>query len=195
MWEPGVEYAADCLVIPLTVQVGEAGWRSLWTEPTGLLVQWVDPTDRGFVVTVGLSVSSDSGGIEATFETLDRLAGVAVASGRRPFAVGSLSGVVFDIEGLPVEASPDLRPCQVSLVRSVAFWHNDVLAHRVTAEFASRSVVFGVGACQLATVWLADVGGSTVSVIGGAADLTRHSEAAAKVESLFEGMSFEVAGS
>ena len=55
--------------------------------------------------------------------------------------------------------------------------------------------MFGVGACQIVRVWVLEVDERTLTIIGGTADPDRHDDAVAKIEELFEGMSFEVSGS
>lgn len=49
-----------------------------------------------------------------------------------------------------------------------------------------------MGSCDVARIWVLEVEDRTLTIIGGTADPARHDEAVAKIEELFEGMSFEV---
>jgi hypothetical protein len=192
LWEPGAVYTAPCVVVPVSFEVAEEGWRSSLVSERWAYVPWVDPSDtevdQVFEVGVAVVASRERGGAGARIGSILETEGIVPFSDPSQTAVVGLAGLVVDVEGLPRN---DLAGRQCQAAGDVVLIGRDTFGYRI-APGPQDGDFFGVGRCQVARVWVLEAGDFLITIIGGTADPDRHEEAVAKIESLFEGMTFEV---
>lgn len=118
--------------------------------------------------------------------------GVEVVGGVEHGLVSGFDAMVVDVEGSRGAGSDALNRRECALHGESVFFGGTAEAYPLAG--GPRDQFFGVGKCHVARVWVFEVNGQTVTIIGGTDDPDRHDEAVVKIEELFEGMSFDVGG-
>lgn len=192
LWEPGVEYVAECFAVPVTFDVSEAGWRARAAEEDWVFVSWVDPEDRDSRMNLAVTALPARGAVEERLKSILETEGISLLAELAPQRVAGVESIVVDVEGdRRSGATLTLGGRECSTAGNFVLQGRDEEGYFIASGPVDGDF-YGVGACQVVRVWVLGVGDYTVTIIGGTADPTRHEEAVARVESLFEGMSFDV---
>ena len=189
-WEPGTTYAADCFLVPVAFMVDEEGWGSEGAGDDWMKVRWLAPADQGFRVRVALVAAGSTRSPAAVLDRIASHGSISEVSDRMEVSVGGVEGLAVDAEGAAEEGGE--RPGSGGCTGDSPVWFEPTrFGH---ALFPTPWGDVGVGACQVARIVVVQAGDLTVLAIGGTTDQDRHEEAVAKIESLFEGMSFDTGG-
>jgi hypothetical protein len=172
----------------LSFTVSEDGWRSRAPQEEWVFVSWVDPDDRSFRVNVAVTALRRSDGPEARIETVLEKEGIAAVGEVSQEDVAGFGALVVDVDG--ASGGPSLAGRECSTDGAFVLHGRDQEGYLI-ASGPEDGDFFGVGACQVVRLWVFDVGDYTITVIGGTADPGRHTEAVAKAESLFGGMTLD----
>ncbi|MDX1747954.1 MAG: hypothetical protein R3324_18630 [Halobacteriales archaeon] len=186
IWEPGETYTATCFVLPWSVVAPGDGWRAPLIDSDAMLVSWIDPEDPGMRVNAAFVTGIEPVPTESA-EGLDLVdAGSEVIADRDATWVDLYAERYPPTEFLPTGCAGDGSG-------GVLMRGDIALGYRIAPApgGASPPDFFAVGACDVARVWTLDVDGRAVTIIGGTGDPNRHDEAMAKLEELFEAMSFD----
>lgn len=188
VWHPGLTYTADCFLQPVSFLVDEEGWASSSAGDTWLLVRWRDPADSDFVIWVGMLTMANLKPATEEVDEILAIDGISAVTSAVPFSISGAEGVTLTVEGAPESRSGGAPACTG---RTAVSFLQDEAGYMIGRTGYPKGAI-GVGACHVAQLWVVEVGESTVTIVGGSEDPDRHEAAAAKIEELFEGMSFEV---
>ena len=191
-WESGVVYEAGCFVAPVLFEVTEDGWGSEGAGEDWVKVRWLG--GDGLRVRVALIAYRSTSPPERVLDRISAVGGIAEVSARRDVVVAGASGLMVDVEGAAEEGGEIAAPGSGGCTGDSPLWFGVTRFGHGFADSGSIREVIGVGACHLVRIYAVQVGETTVTLLGGTDDTDRHEEAVAKIESLFEGMSFGTGG-
>ncbi|MDX1448795.1 MAG: hypothetical protein R3246_06980 [Acidimicrobiia bacterium] len=195
VWEPGETYVAPCFLVPIAFEPTEDGWASTGGRTDLVRARWREPAEDGLVVRVALFPLGSSDSPQGVMDRIAQHELISEISDRTEAVVAGYSALVADVEGAPEPGgelvSPDGSACTPEH-RSVwfpatSFGHT--LLELLT--IGGGSEVVGVGACHVARIWVVDVDGVSITIVGGTGDPERHPEALAKIDELFGFMTFD----
>lgn len=193
--EPGPSYIAECFIQPVALRVTELGWSASPAEETAVSVTYTDRSN-GLSVGVALIAVNSEDSPEEVLDVIASKQGITALADPIISEVSGRPGLYFDVQGDPrgggVQALDEPRPSRNCPPRRPVRYKDG--GNTLIGQVGATDEI-GVGYCHVARVWAVEVDGLTITIVGGTTDPERHEEAVAKVESLFEGLSFEVAGS
>lgn len=186
LWAAGAAYGTDRFVVPVSFVPVDDGWRSVGVTSNWLHVTWVagDPREQVGSLTV-LSYRSVSG-VDEVVAAITSIEGVQVLAGPAVGAVGGVDWVVFDVEGEEQDVVTPQSSDGCSSTTGRFFF--DRAGYTLVDDDPHA---LGIAACKLSRVWVAEVEGMTVTVIGGVDDKDRTDEVLVGIERLLDSMTFE----
>ena len=189
-WLTGTSYVADCFVVPVSFEPVGQGWRSSGAGEEWMKVVWADPDDQSLTVRIGLMSYRSSEAPADVIKAIVASEVIAAVSSVEEVTVAGFRALRVDVEGDPEPGGEAAAPGSGGCTGNSPVWFAGTsFGHSIIGV---PSGVMGVGACDRVRLWVLDAGGKSITIIAGTADPDRHTEAVAKVEELFEGMSFEV---
>lgn len=191
-WTPGSTYRADCFVVPLEFRPEHEGWTSSSAGGDWVKVRWSDPEMDGSEVRGAVLAYRSSDAAENVLDQLTSSELINEVSERTMLVADGMDMLVVDVEGADEPGgeviAPDGVPCSPD---QPVWWRRGRFGHTIVDRGGG---VIGVGACHIVRIWVVDVGGTTITILGGSADPDRHDQAVAKIQELFDTMSFYKGG-
>lgn len=161
-WTPGLEYRADTFLVPVSFVVDRQGWTSRGASRSHAALWFDEDLDEVIDATLTVMAYRPS-------ETPDELVtNIVLTEGVRQLGpaverfVGETAAVVLDVEGDPDPQSAGLSECSVP----ASARYSSVAGH----ELFSDGAAFGIPACYRSRVWIFQAGGSSITLVGVAAD-------------------------
>lgn len=192
VWESGGVYLAECFVVPVSFQSPGEGWVSSSVGDSWLVVRWMDPADSEVAAWMGMLPFRHEETPSVVVDEILSVEGISLVPGseRETVTLGSWAGVRVDVAG--AEDGPSILSGS-GCTTGQAVMFNPHTGHELGST-GNPSLVIGVGACHVVRVWVVEVEDRSMTILGGTVDPDRHQEAVAKIEELFEGMSFDPGG-
>lgn len=192
VWEPGVDYTADCFIVPVSFAPGDEGWRT-----NGASGEWVLVTlaEGGVpVAEVALLAYRPSAGTESIVDSILELDGLTVVSEQRDVTAGGLRAVTFDVVSAPDPSSTVAVPIDecnslsVGVVIGAAGGPGWPLLESGGLDGDHN---YGFSPCRAFRVWVVDVRGTVVTVLAAADTEVALTEAMPRIERLLAALRFE----
>lgn len=192
--EPGAIHIADCFVESVSLEVGERGWSASPAEPDAVTVTFTDRSD-GLVVAVALIILDRNKPPDEVLEVVASMEGITAIADPVATEISGHPGLYMDVQGAPrggnTDALDEPRPSHSCPPRRPVRYKDG--GNTIFGQVGAIDEI-GVGYCHVARIWVVEVDGRAVTLIGGTADPDRHEEAVAKSEELFDGLSIEPDG-
>lgn len=187
-WEPGV-YTTDRFLVPMSFAVDVSGWRSFGVEAEWFEVALVEPGDNTIAVSLVIVAYRPGDGVDELVAAITSIEGVSALSEPTPEVVGGFDAMVVDVEGTPdpTFASGGGREC--SEPGGTARFFFDGAGYQL---FTKGINAFGIPACYRSRVWVVDVDGSTITMIGTVDETDDFDRLMPDVEHLLDGLQFEL---
>lgn len=184
--EPGSEYVVDGFAVPLSFRIENEGWRWYGVADVWAYLGWV--SDGELAAAVAIVAYRSSLPPEEVAEAILSIDGVDVANGAASVAIGGLEAVTLDVEGAPERAQVGEQRCTPGFGR----FFLDQPGYALVVESGSTNPKeYGIAACNVSRVWVAEAEGQSITVIGGATDPDRFEELIPVVERLVGSLAFE----
>jgi len=190
-WTPGDAYVADDFWVPIAFRPVDPGWWSLGSGELWVYLQWHEGGGSLFDIDLAVLAHAPNDAVDVVAASITEDRVVEVTARPAPTTVGGFEGVVFDIL-LPGELDPFVESQYVGNTRFVSGLESvKLLALPDPAMSDSGTFWFGVRLGRQARVWVLDVAGSTITVIGAVTDPRDFAALAPVVDRLVSAVRFD----
>lgn len=191
VWEPGTTYSADCFLVPVTFEAGDAGWRSSGARARAAVMTNID-SGSGHAIRVGLLAYRPDLEAESVLDSVLSIEGVVALTDRVHVVVAGHDALTVDAETASKADDQSGFPCvEDSFAVALGQPGRGVASAGYTLVDAGMSGRFGMGACRTFRIWVFEAAGSVVTVVATPDDPDRFDDAIAVVERLLDSMTFE----
>lgn len=161
-WEQGVPYVAESFVPPVTFTVNRDGWLSRGAGPLWASM-WLDSDlDGDSDATLTLMSYQPTTDADVLVSEILQIEGVRQLTPAVEQTIGPFTMVVVDVEGEPDPQGGSVSEC--SLPASAQFTTG------AGYELFSEDGFFGIPACYQSRIWIVEIDGHTLTLVGVAED-------------------------
>ncbi|HSM02160.1 MAG TPA: hypothetical protein VK960_06990 [Acidimicrobiia bacterium] len=182
-------YTADDFYAPLSLHVEEAGWWSIEARELWVYLQH-HPTDESyFDVDLSILAYEPGASTEALISEIVDSPFTDVLSEPRPTTVAGLDAVVVDV-AVPVIPGWE-QACEGAVGTVVGYSRFSEIGLALMNSENQPRASFGVRLCRAARIWIVDVDGVTIGIVGGTSTVEGFGDLVGVVDRLVAGIEFE----
>lgn len=186
-WEPGVPYSADSFVVPVQFTANRDGWLSRGADRRWASLWFDEDLDGSTDATLTLMAHMPTTDPDVLVSEILQTEGVRQLTPAVEQTVGERKMIVVDVEGEPEpqggSVSECSRPASAQFTTGAGY------------EFFEDGGSFGIPACYRSRVWIVEIDGSALTIVGVVEDEAEFDDLMMWLEALLEsGMSFGTAG-
>ncbi len=182
-WQPGGVYTADRFIVPVEFTTDRAGWLSRGADRRWASLWFDEDLDGETDATLTLMAHRPTTEADVLLTEILRIEGVRQLDQAFERTIGANKMIVVDVEGEPEPQGGGLSDC--SLPPSGQF--TTIAGY----EFFEDGSSLGIPACYRSRLWLAEIDGSVITMVGVASDDDEFEDMMSVLEMFLEsGVSF-----
>ena len=177
--------------MPLTLNVDVSGWWTSGAEDDWVGVAYVEEGANTVAASLVIIAYLPTDTVEAVLGAITSIEGVLVLSDPMPTVVDGRDATVVDVDGTPDSTATGTRRRECSEPGGSGRFFFDGPGYQL---FSKGLFAVGIPACFRSRVWVVDVDGTTITMIGTTDDTDEFSRLVPEIEHLLKGLQFHHSG-